>query len=172
MPKVRTLSRTFLKGHPRAGEPTYFMEKVYNSLYPEQIRQLPKDFSNWHFANQQNRGIANEFNKAITETKHHTIRMGRHFKANDELTLAVWRGKPYHSMQVKLWTGPIRAADILIHIDYYDDRKWLSLSPGHISIKELAKNDGLELMDFIQWLNLPVGKHEAQILIWNPEIEY
>ena len=62
MPKVRTLSRTFLKGHPRAGEPTYFMEKVYNSLYPEQIRQLPKDFSNWHFANQQNRGIANEFN--------------------------------------------------------------------------------------------------------------
>ena len=32
MPKIRTLSRTFLKGHPRAGEKTYFVERFLCSV--------------------------------------------------------------------------------------------------------------------------------------------
>ena len=32
MPKLRTLSRTFLKGHPRAGEKTYFVERFLCSV--------------------------------------------------------------------------------------------------------------------------------------------
>ena len=32
MAKVRTLSMHFMKGHPREGDPTLFVEKVLNSL--------------------------------------------------------------------------------------------------------------------------------------------
>lgn len=163
MPKVRTLSRTFLKAHPRAGEPTYFVEKFilsrmcmgmplselkqYDSLVsPDAIVELPK---------------------------HHTIRMGRHFKANDELTLAVWSGKPYHSKQVKLWTGPIMAIDIIItktsFLKFYKEQVGKITS---LNLPIVAKNDGLSLADFEAWFNLPVGEHEAQILIWNKEIHY
>jgi hypothetical protein len=110
--------------------------------------------------------------------------MGRHFNPVDELTLAVWSGKPYRSKQVKLWTGPIRAVDIVIQINrLYNSMKVckvvrFSNGPGiHITLDsinkvELAKNDGLSLQDFEAWFNLPFGDHEAQILIWNPEIYY
>jgi hypothetical protein len=164
-----------MKGHIRAGEPTYFVEKVQGCLYnmgvdlSDQIKHPETHMSNnmWHQC-----------------PKHHTIRMGRHFKANDELTLAAWSGKPYRSKQVKLWTGPIRAVDIVIQINrLYNSMKVckvvrFSNGPGiHITLDsinkvELAKNDGLSLQDFEAWFNLPFGDHEAQILIWNPEIYY
>lgn len=173
MTKVRTLSRTFMKGHPKEGQPTYFMEKVYNSLYPGLIKHFPKDLRKWRFDNELNRNMAKQFDKSINETKHHTIRMGRHFKANDELTLAVWNARPYHSKQVKLWIGTIRAIDIIItktsFLKIYKEQE------GNITSLKLpivAKNDGLSLADFEAWFNLPVGEHEAQILIWSPEINY
>lgn len=158
MAKVRTLSRNFLKGHPRAGEPTYFVEKFYNSLF--------------HKNNLMDYPFGLIVDESIRETKGHTIRMGRHFKPEDELTLAVWSDKPYRSKQIKLWAGPIRAIDIDIIIESHYDELFLSLRPGHIKLEELAKNDGLSLKDFRQWFNLPVGEHAAQILIWNPNIIY
>lgn len=163
MAKVRTLSRTFMKGHPREGEPTYFVEKVCKGL-PEEGWKIETDiFSEIPLALDIYRQL---------EPKYHTIRMGRHFKPEDELTLAVWSDKPYRSKQIKLWTGPIRAIDIDIIIESHYDELFLSIRPGHIKLEELAKNDGLSLKDFRQWFNLPVGEHEAQILIWNPNIIY
>jgi hypothetical protein len=182
MPKVRTLSRTFMKGHIRAGEPTYFVEKAFNSIGYSNIKYLKEMNPKTDLKVLQS--VCEQFNESITETKPHTIRMGRHFKANDELTLAVWSGKPYRSKQVKLWTGPIRAVDIVIQINrLYNSMKVckvvrFSNGPGiHITLDsinkvELAKNDGLSLQDFEAWFNLPFGDHEAQILIWNPEIYY
>lgn len=159
-----------MKGHPKAGQPTYFIEKFSISMGIERklfglnpvvdfsILESPATLGLEHFNELQPKG--------------HTIRMGRHFKPNDELTLAVWSDKPYRSKQIKLWTGPIRAIDIDIIIEEHYDELYLSLRPGHIKLKELAKNDGLSLEDFRHWFNLPAGEHAAQILIWNPDINY
>jgi hypothetical protein len=158
-----------MKGHPRAGEPTYFVEKFllsrmsmgmpiselkkYDSLVsPEAKAELPK---------------------------HHTVRMGRHFKPVDEITLGVWSGKPYRSKLIMFWSGPIRAVDIVIQVRLYNSIKVCKVIPrgmwntlDSINKVELAKNDGLTLEDFINWFKLPFGDHDAQILIWNPEINY
>ncbi len=175
MPKVRTLSRTFMKGHPRAGEPTYFPEKFAYSLGIEKdlFGLNPKvDFSILDEPNTPTiLGLENFFRLA---PKHHTVRMGRHFKPIDELTLAIWSGKPYRTKQIKLWTGSIRAIDIFIEsrknqISIFKD---LGKTIESINIYDVAKNDGLSFDDFKAWFNLPTGTHLAQILIWNPEINY
>jgi hypothetical protein len=166
MAKVRTLSRTFMKGHPKAGQPTYFVERMLRSLINEQGKAISGSFNDFEKLELEKEELERDFEKG------HTIRMGRHFKPNDELTLAVWSGKPYRSKQIKLWIGPIRAIDIDVIIEEHYDELYLSLRPGHIKLKELAKNDGLSLEDFRHWFNLPVGEHAAQILIWNPEINY
>ena len=154
-----------MKGHPRAGQPTYFVEKFYNSLFHKNNLM---DYPNGLFVDD-----------SIKETKHNTIRMGWHFKPVDELTLAVWTGKPYRSKQIKLWTGPIRAVNIVIQVRLYNSIKVCKVIPkgnrytlDSINKIELAKNDGLSLEDFISWFKLPIGDHDAQILIWNPEINY
>lgn len=168
MTKVRTLSRTFMKGHPRAGEPTFFVEKFLLSRMSMgiTIKELKKYDS-----------LVSPEAKAKLP-KHHTIRMGRHFKANDELTLAVWSGKPYRSKQVKLWTGPIRSVNILIIVRHTYVKISKDVTDGLVdtitplNIYKVANNDGLEYHDFLEWFKLPVGVYEAQILIWNPEINY
>lgn len=167
MPKVRTLSRTFLKGHPKAGEPTYFLERMMRSLINEQGKAISGSFHDFGKLELEKEEIERDFEKG------HTIRMGRHFKANEELTLAVWSGTPYRSKQVKLWTGAIRAIDIIIaktsFLKFYKEQEGKITS---LKLPIVAKNDGLSLADFEAWFNLPVGEHEAQILIWNDEIVY
>lgn len=162
--KVRTLSRTFFKGHPRAGEETLFVERACASL------AIPRP--EW---------IATTYENGIQlMPKHHTIRMGRRFKPVDELCLAVWSDKPYRSKQIKIWSGPIRAVDIEIIIH---DKEQKHISPLSIvsvtqhlyrslSIDRVAANDGLTQQEFTDWFALKPGIHEAQILIWNPDVNY
>ena len=165
MAKVRTLSRFYMKGHPKAGEPTFFVEKFLNSMnlpYPSEYF--------WTFV----AGTGNEeiFNTELL--KGHTIRMGRHFMPVDELTLAVWSGVPYRSKQIKLWTGDIRAVDIEIVVLAKDYISFIEADKDTppIDVFKLATNDGLSPQDFIDWFKLPIGIHEAQILIWNKDINY
>jgi len=165
MPKVRTLSRTFMKGHPRAGEPTYFVEKFLLSRMSMgmHISELKKYDS-----------LVSPEAKAELP-KHHTVRMGRHFKPVDEITLGVWSGKPYRSKLNMFWSGPIRSVDIFI--ECFGDGRFVLHKIGTsinyiLSLDEVAKNDGLSTKDFRAWFNLPTGIHDAQILIWNPEINY
>ena len=167
MAKIRTLSRTFLKGHPRAGEPTNFPQKLI-----ECITLIGGD-DGFHAGYEQ---FVAPYKFDCYPIKGHTIRMGRHFKPQDELTLAVWSDKPYQSKQIKLWTGPIRAIDI----DFYSSNSGLiwvaNVATGKkIDIPTLAKNDGLYEDDFKIWFTekSKVSKvGEAQILIWNPQINY
>lgn len=172
MAKIRTLSRHFMANHIRKGEPTYFVEKLIESIGVEHMKSYLE--MNPNDSLEQRKEFIGSLNySTILDPKHHTIRMGRHFNPIDELTLAVWSGKPYRSKQVKLWTGEIRAIDIEIqivngHIRIY---KIDSDAIREIYLPTLAKNDGLTTRDFIEWFALPEGKHEAQILCWG-DAEY
>lgn len=176
-----------MKGHPRSGEPTYFIEKAFNSIGYQNLQYLRK--MNPDTKQHLLQSFCYLFNEDITEKKHHTIRMGRHFKPIDELTLAVWSDKPYRSKQIKLWTGPIRAVDIEIRVgDPWDEEYepltfWKhndDLEP--IDFNTLATNDGLSPKDFHDWFIGAIPKikeksnmyawYYAQILIWNPNIKY
>lgn len=168
MAKVITFSRTFPKGHPRAGEPTYFVESFYKSLYIAKV--LPAGLTNFNqdaFIN----GYA----------KHHTIRAGKRFKKGDYFSPRVWgtdinpksgKSGAYHSKQIIIApdTEILEVWDITIDecklVFINDDVKILSARKEEI----LANNDGLSFSDFFKWFDkVPFT---GQIICWNENLKY
>ena len=168
MAKVITFSRTFPAYHPKAGQPTYFVEAFYKSLY--EFGGVPVLLEN--------------FNHDIRSTgfsKHHTIREGHRFKKGDFFSPRVWgtninpksgRSGPYHSKQIRLApdTEILEVWDIII-----DQFKNIHIRGNEfiLSQKEeeiLANNDGLSFNDFFQWFDkVPF---EGQIICWKENIKY
>jgi hypothetical protein len=163
-------SRVFPKGHPKVGQPTFFIESIFNSLYPgigldniaDPIREMVNDFALM----------------ANVHSKHHTIRAGSRFKPGDMVSLRVWAGRPYCSKQIefaqvevkKVWGIEINVIQTspVMRIE----NKPLTYDAG----KELAANDGLLLTDFISWFAIHPKKKEqtftGQIICWSDKIEY
>lgn len=75
MSRVLTFSRVYPSYHPKAGEPTYFVEKIWQSI-PGLYRDtnLPGDV----LFDEQYRYLRNDFT-----AKYHTIRAGHRWKAGD-----------------------------------------------------------------------------------------
>lgn len=172
MSKVITFSRTFPGYHPRAGQPTYFVEKFYKSFrngdgapetfwpfidkYLETFGELPgKDFDS-----------KKDFFTSLAP-KHHTIRAGHRWKAGDWFSPRVWSGKPYNSKQIQF------APDIQIkkvwNVQRDDYGIFLIEGKDTYDIRELAKNDGLSEDDLWRWIKWPM---EGQIICWDETIEY
>ena len=170
MARVITLSRQFLKGHPKAGQPTYFVEKVWDSI--------GRDLD-----------TAIAYVKAVHDLhvgdhcpKHHTIRFGRRWKDGDMASLRVWSGKPYRSPQIAIAPDVrLRVVDIWVDYDngaiFYNDGIHVyicTLNHVNPNLKLLAANDGLSSQDFLDWFGVgkKAGIQEAQILIWGDVNEY
>ena len=166
MSKVITFSRTFPAYHPKKGQPTYFVEKLYNSI--------PWDTD----------GMDEEIGEALNNycmdnpnvCKHHTIRSGNRWKAGDKFSPRVWSGKPYNSKMIaiapdieikKVW-------DINIEVIYTEDEADMKFCVeenllSNEDVYRLAKNDGLEPNDMFDWFSKPM---QGQIICWNENIEY
>lgn len=173
MAKVITFSRTFPKGHPRAGEPTYFVEAFYKSL--NKTKYIPNELESLNHDKFIN-GFA----------KHHTIRAGNRFKKGDYFSPRVWgtdinpksgKSGAYHSKQI------ILAPDTEI-LEVYNITIWReSLLNWRIyintvginapKISKLANNDGLTHRDLLDWFNVPIEKvFTGQIICWNENVKY
>lgn len=185
MSKVITFSRQFQKGHPREGEPTYFVEKIWKSLV-DQAGEMNnpighfQDVHDEHF-HPMGEGITNVHQYA---PKHHTIRAGSRFKVGDKFSPRVWnndvnpksgRSGPYHSQQLiiapdieikKIWNFNIDPFGGEYRMDGYE-------IPTD-KLKLIALNDGfMELDDFELWFNVKPGVgFIGQIICWNKDIEY
>jgi hypothetical protein len=181
MAKVITFSRTFPKYHPKAGEPTYFVEQFWNSIQKKPkivgiLNDNPFIISN---------GIVQEFIRSINididTEKHHTIRAGKRFKKGDFFSPRVWgtdinpksgKSGPYHSKQIILApdTEILEVWDIEIDkwqcVYINGTGKILSV---HNEIK-IANNDGLKVQDFFDWF--PKLPFSGQIICWNENVKY
>lgn len=182
MAKVITYSRMFPKGHPRAAEPTYFVEKYLNS---NNIDYLSNDYQNLLITINPKidpeiiRQFINGLASGITDQKHTTIRAKNRFKKGDLFSPRVWgtdinpksrRSGPYHSKQIILApdTEVLEVWDITINqwTSVCVDEKFLSV---HQDI-QLANNDGLKVEDFFNWFSkMPF---EGQIICWNETVKY
>lgn len=176
MSKVRTFSREFPSYHPKAGQPTYFVEKIWNDIQLYATYKLICDLNPlvpvdilWTFWK--------SIEGKIDEEKGHTIRAGNHFKVGDKFSPRIWSGKPYNSKQiiispdievVKVWD--IEVVDMegvqCFRINGKPLGQW---HPFNKDLQKLAKNDGLTAIELIQWFNKPVP---SQIICWNNAIEY
>jgi hypothetical protein len=174
MSKVIIFSRTFPAYHPKAGQPTYFVEKMWNDFEKRGIEinyklicdlNLDKDVKIlWDFWVDIDRELA---------YKHHTIRAGNRWKVGDKFSPRVWSGKPYNSKQI------IIAPDIEIKKvwDFEMDLNGLySINGKYFSDSRLlAKNDGLSRMDLFYWLMKSFDNpkpFKGQIICWNENINY
>lgn len=165
--KVLTFSRHFPKGHAKAGQPTYFVEKVFASL-KDKVVPDPLAIPGFIWAQFQD----------CTFPKGHTIRSGSRFKPGDMAGLRVWSDKPYRSKQIEFAQVEVKKVwDIKIHI--------INGSVGvnvngeamkGVQAPRIARNDGLEWIDFVNWFNIHPKKKQqvftGQIICWNDSIEY
>ena len=167
MAKVITFSQKFPSYHPKAGQPTYFVEAFYKSLFV--MKCLPKE-------------LEESFNHEVFlngMTKHHTFRSGNRFKKGDFFSPRVWgtdvnpksgKSGAYHSKQIILShdTEIKNVWDIEIN-----EATEISINGKFISYGwevELANNDGLSWQEFNDWFSkLPF---KGQIICWNDAVSY
>lgn len=174
--KVMTFSRTYPAYHPKAGQRTYFVEKIHKSL----DRGL-FDGNRLKVAGQ----VEPFFNFAVYSDctpKHHTIRAGHRWKAGEWFSPRVWSGKPYNSKQIiiapdvqvkKTWDFELHVFGVFQKVLVTIDRN----VPKQNVIPTLACNDGLTVDDFEDWFLLSREfkrnqVFEGQIICWNESIEY
>jgi len=164
MSKVITFSRVFPSYHPRKGEPTFFVEKIWST------EMFKKDFD---------RGIIKDafknYEERNFEPKWHTIRAGKRWKVGDKFSPRVWSGKPYASKQIviapdieikKVWNVRINPngnyTEVMLTTKSVN--VFTLLSCGNV-----AENDGLDVNDFINWFQ---KAGDYQIICWNENINY
>lgn len=182
--RVLTMSRFFPKGHPKAGQPTHFVEAICNSFRGVDYA-LPLDFlkCSAHDLFPQK----DQYMEALSyqgTTKHTTIRAGERFKPGDMASLRVWSDKPYRSKQiefakvevVKTWSFEIKPMD-LRYVGYFLNGSFMGMfDKFDISLQSIAANDGLSIEDFISWFAIHPKKKGAefrgQIVCWSSEISY
>lgn len=172
MAKVITFSRTFPAYHPKAGQPTYFVEKVVKSLHQQGIR--PWDIDSKIFDEQM---------YYIVEPKHHTIRAGNRWKVGDKLSPRVWSGKPYNSKQIiiapdieikKIWDFeykilPRQSIWLVNNVEISVCDSYMQQWVNSEAIKTIALNDGLSLTDLCGWFPKPF---KGQIICWSDNVNY
>jgi hypothetical protein len=177
--KVLTFSRHFPKGHPRAGEPTWFVERVMAGIaedyYPNY--QMPKDFTQYDWHQYYN----------CTVLKRHSIRAGSRWKPGDMASLRVWSDKPYRSKQIEFAQVEVKkewAIEIYQHKEYWEFKLngkkvgWDLPEQTNIDdfVDQLAANDGLTTPDFLNWFSIHPKKQASvfrgQVICWSDKIDY
>jgi hypothetical protein len=173
--RVLTFSREFPAYHPKAGQPTHFVEQIWNGITHLGLKHLrnkdlPDDFL-WSILPLSNYGC-----------KFHTIRSGNRWKVGDKFSPRVWgtdinpksgRSGAYHSKQIiiapdieikKVWDFEIKT-DVRIYTPFINGD-----NVNQDKMEVVAINDGLTLADFYNWF--PKNSGKMQIICWNSEVVY
>lgn len=174
MSKVLTFSRKFPAYHPKAGQPTYFVEKIAKSLHKSGL--APWDIPDEIFCQEM---------YYLSEPKNHTIRAGNRWKVGDKFSPRVWgddinpksgKSGAYQSKQIiiapdievkKVWEFFINGGEFKI-----DDNIYGGESESIFELLELiALNDGLNRHDLMAWFKYP-KPFSGQIICWNENVNY
>ncbi len=143
---VITLSQSFLKGHPRAGEPTYFAKKFMNGVFrtgyysdPGEIEtmDIPLILSKIHTI----RGNYDLWAKRIKEVQ----------EGKAVLSIRVWSGKPYNSGQITIATLTAEHGVGVQRVEFTATLTEIDGVAKEIDTDVMAYNDGLVLEDFVNW---------------------
>ena len=167
--KVLTFSRFFPATHPRNGEETFFIEKIWQGL-----QRLP--LSSIEIATPDPRleeHLKNHYTK-IYDPKLHTIRGGKRWKEGDWFSPRIWSGKPYANKQIQ-FSLPIQIKKIW-NFKAVGEYFYLNEKPFDVTSSDLPVNDGLSTDDFLAWFDIhPKKKHlcfDGQLLCWDETLNY
>lgn len=169
-----TFSRYYPSYHPKAGQPTHFVEKIFRSQITDEAMstyyhnmELLRSFGGYDIIRLNLKTLE------TFEPKYHTIRAGHRWKVSDWFSPRVWSGKPYNSKQItiapdmqvkKLWNITVNHDGLfVINGELY------AYPNSDFALEPLARNDGLDVADLLAWFNEPL---DGQIICWNENIEY
>ena len=165
--RVITFSRYFPKGHPKEGQPTFFVEKIWEAIYLDcvgtqslgsitSLREIGCDI----------------LSHGVYPPKLHTIRSGNRWKVGDIASLRVWSGKPYRSKQVEFAQVEVKR---IWPVRIYGGTGIIT-DTGYLPLASVSYNDGLSAPDFTSWFNLhPKSNGDeftGQIICWSENIDY
>lgn len=180
--RVLTFSRTYPAYHPKKGQPTHFVEKIWKSQYVNGECPDPlNDAINTYVSAMDGLELAS-YNDL--RPKWHTIRAGHRWKVGDVFSPRVWSGKPYGSKQVEfappLEVKKVWSFELVLHLFHERGFGWGVSVDGNDFLPDgqqgLAQNDGLELGDFLDWFKGPTKqgtvRFSGQIICWNPDLTY
>lgn len=148
------LSKVFPVTHKRAGEPTFFSQKVqaakYPTVYPDEVPKLHTIRANYPLWKE---------------------RIAKVLAGEAEICLRQWTGKPYCSKTVEIMrlTAEDGVGIQKLNFGWRGDKQvpviegWY-MDGFHGSKQELAKNDGLSLDDWQEWFK----NHENDTVHDNP----
>ena len=167
MSKVIMFSRVFPRSHPRAGQETNFMQKIWKAIKVP----LPVSIHGEYLNDEVHKLMFGDW-----KPKYHTIRRGHRFNVGDKFSPRIWTGRPYASKQI------IIADDIEVKKTFdfeMDENGVFAVNGGYLlidaDVKKLALNDGLTEEDFFYWFMPDISKPKyftGQIICWDENINY
>jgi len=170
---VLTFSRTFPAYHPKKGQPTHFVEKIWKFLHDN--TEFP--YGSGDIIDAYDKAFPIVFNMEENIHNHkpkgHTIRAGHRWKVGDKFSPRVWSGKPYQSKQIiiapdievkKTWNVEKVGSNL-----YFENAPTIILNPLQEGCQKLACNDGITAIELIQWF---IKDFSGQIICWDYSIEY
>lgn len=182
MSRVITFSQHFPAHHPRKGEPTYFVEKIWKSFnvtvegttfYIPMLDNLDalNPLLSYAVISEFKSKIINYWNDQNEfKPKIHTIRAGSRWKAGDVFSPRIWLDKPYRSKQLIIAPDIEFKKVVPFTMDlngvYSVDGKYTA---GENEDRILAENDGLTDIDMFHWLMKDYNKPNefiGQMLIY------
>lgn len=126
---VMTFSKEFMKGHPKEGQPTDFVQSIINQ---DKIHTIRENLYYWNnIVNQVNAGEA-------------------------VLSCRTWTGKPYRSKQSE-FAEFSKLGIQHCFVDEID--KTIKIIPDFREAKRVELNDGLESDDFWHWFKQGAGSY-------------
>jgi hypothetical protein len=169
MARTIMFSQVYPAYHPKAGQPTFFVEKIWKRLemlFPDD-REIAGTLSPDLMLN------AAEISPEDDIPKSHTIRAGSRWKKHEKFSPRIWSGAAYRSRQITI-AGDLMIENIWSIIILPSTEIFIDGQPygfyGSPEIERLAYNDGLRVSDFEAWFSrLPF---EGQIICWDPHVEY
>lgn len=160
--KQMMFAKEFPKTHPRAGQPTHFVEKIWSALAANELDM-------GHINIQSYEPSIRAFRAG--PAKYHTIRGGNRWKVGDVFIPKIWFGAPYRSKTIT-FAPPIT---ILMTWDIIQYPLHWTIGGKEVMaglMIRLAMNDGLSSVDFMDWFPPSAKAWEGQIICWNSNVNY
>ena len=179
MAKIITFSTKFPAYHPKAGQPTYFVEKILSGLLKMESKGIADAI--YESGKSLSYNDVDSFLEVVESQtpKFHTIRAGHRFKVGDMFSPRIWSGRPYNSPQIviapnlkveKVWDfemSVLKAAGFDKYmIQYFINGKQID---NKKLLLKLATNDGLSEYDLIHWFD---KAFKGQIICWSKNVNY
>lgn len=161
MSKPILFSKVFMKSHSKAGQQTFFKEKILSGLI--YFKKCPRSIA--HADNVFDaRGNLKFFPKVTT------IRAGHRWKVGDTFSPREWIDKPYRSKQRSFYQ---ELKIVKIYNFRYEPMNGYFLNDYSIDISKtyIPQNDGLTIEDFKEWFETE-KRFDGQIISWIENVNY